>query len=89
MEPSSHLVPGIDYPRTFQEFDARFPNEEACKEYLFRLRWPDGFVCPHCKIPGNPWTTARGLLFHRLAQQTVATDPTPFKNLVSCPKSKQ
>ena len=32
---------------------------------------------------------ARGLLFHRLAQQTVATDPTPFKNLVSCPKRKQ
>jgi hypothetical protein len=25
-------VPGIDYPRTFQEFDARFPNEEACDE---------------------------------------------------------
>ena len=80
MEPSSHLVPGIDYPRTFQEFDARFSNEEACKEYLFRLRWPDGFVCPHCKTPGNPWTTTRGLLHCRACQgQTSVTAGTVFE----------
>jgi transposase-like protein len=23
-----------------------FPNEEACEDYLFLLRWPDGFACP-------------------------------------------
>jgi hypothetical protein len=80
MEPSSHLVPGIDYPRTFQEFDARFSSEVACKEYLFRLRWPDGFVCPHCKIPGNPWTTTRGLLHCRACQgQTSVTAGTVFE----------
>jgi transposase-like protein/Zn ribbon nucleic-acid-binding protein len=27
---------------------ARFGSEEACREYLVRLRWPDGFRCPRC-----------------------------------------
>jgi ribosomal protein L37AE/L43A len=30
------------------EFEARFRSERACRDYLFQLRWPDGFRCPHC-----------------------------------------
>jgi len=30
------------------EFQGRFPDEEACRAYLFASRWPDGFVCPAC-----------------------------------------
>jgi hypothetical protein len=37
-----------DYPRTLAELEARFSSEEACREYLFQLRWPDGFRCPRC-----------------------------------------
>jgi len=37
-----------DYPRNLLEFEARFGNEAACREYLFRLRWPKGFRCPRC-----------------------------------------
>ena len=37
-----------DYPRNLTEFDARFGTEEACREYLRQLRWPDGFGCPRC-----------------------------------------
>jgi transposase-like protein/ribosomal protein L37AE/L43A len=37
-----------DYPRNLQEFDARFGTEEACRNYLVKLRWPEGFICPHC-----------------------------------------
>src|SRR3984893_2682715 len=37
-----------DYPRTLQQFEARFSTEEGCREYLFQLRWPDGFRCPRC-----------------------------------------
>jgi transposase-like protein len=29
-------------------FQTRFATEEACREYLFDCRWPDGFVCPGC-----------------------------------------
>ncbi len=37
-----------DYPRTLAEFEARFGSEDACRDYLFALRWPQGFRCPHC-----------------------------------------
>jgi transposase-like protein len=37
-----------DYPRNLLEFEAHFGNEAACREYLFRLRWPEGFRCPRC-----------------------------------------
>lgn len=36
---------------TAQQFDNAFPDEEACKEYLVRRRWPLGVRCPRC---GNP-----------------------------------
>jgi transposase-like protein len=37
-----------DYPRNINELEARFSTEEACRAYLFRLRWPEGFRCPRC-----------------------------------------
>ena len=33
---------------TFQEFRTRFSTEESCRAELFRLRFPNGFVCPKC-----------------------------------------
>jgi hypothetical protein len=38
-----------DYPRTLLELEQRFSTEQACREYLFDLRWPDGFLCPRCE----------------------------------------
>jgi transposase-like protein/Zn ribbon nucleic-acid-binding protein len=37
------------------EFEKQFGNEKDCLEYLFKLRFEDGFVCPKC---GNTkyWT---------------------------------
>lgn len=49
-----------DYPRTLLELESRFSDEESCRDYLFRLRWPDGFVCPTCGGKAA-WTTGRGL----------------------------
>src|SRR5664280_1418253 len=37
-----------DYPRTLAELESRFSSEQACREYLFRLRWPGGFRCSRC-----------------------------------------
>lgn len=48
-----------DYPRTLMELERRFSTEQACREYLFALRWPDGFVCRRCE-GGEAWPTARG-----------------------------
>ena len=37
-----------DYPRTLVELEVRFSSEQACREYLVRLRWPEGFRCTRC-----------------------------------------
>jgi Transposase zinc-ribbon domain/ISXO2-like transposase domain len=42
-------VGGIDdYPRTLTEFNQWFPTAATCRDYLVRLRWPDGFRCSRC-----------------------------------------
>ena len=33
---------------SFKQFMKRFPDEEACKEYLYHVKWPEGFICPVC-----------------------------------------
>ena len=33
---------------TFKEFRHRYNSEDACRAELFRLRFPNGFVCPKC-----------------------------------------
>lgn len=40
---------------TIAGFNERFSTEKQCREYLYALRFPDGFVCPKC---GNwkAWT---------------------------------
>lgn len=48
-----------DYPRTLLELERRFSTEAACRQYLFRLRWPDGFVCARCGST-QAWPMARG-----------------------------
>lgn len=49
-----------DYPRTLLEFERRFAGDDACREYLASLRWPEGFVCPRCEGQ-TAWRTQRGL----------------------------
>jgi len=41
-------VPRPSFPRTIVEFQRRFPDDAACREYLFACRWPEGFRCPAC-----------------------------------------
>ena len=49
-----------DYPRTLVELESHFAAEEACREYLARLRWPQGYSCPGC-AGTKAWSTGRGL----------------------------
>jgi ribosomal protein S27AE len=41
-------VPRPSFPCSIVEFQRRFPDDEACRGYLFDSRWPDGFCCPVC-----------------------------------------
>lgn len=52
---------GRDYPRTYREFAARFPDEAACSQFLEAFRRPQGFTCPACGVvhrgatPAGAW----------------------------------
>lgn len=46
---------------TTRDFDRDFPNDDACLDWLFQSRWPDGVHCekcqrvtPHYRIKGRP-----------------------------------
>src|SRR5580692_13186331 len=43
------------FPTSLPEFQNVFPDDDACAKYLERMRWPDGFACPRCKQPGEPY----------------------------------
>lgn len=47
------------YPKTIFEFEKQFTSEKACREYLGKIRWPEGFICPRCSYR-NSWETKRG-----------------------------
>ncbi len=67
-----------DFPQTLTEFEDRFATEEACRDYLVALRWPEGFVCPYCGST-DAWSTSRGLWHCRsCSRQTSATAGTIF-----------
>ena len=34
--------------RSLAEFQKAFADEASCATFLFKRRWPDGFVCPAC-----------------------------------------
>ena len=34
---------------TTRDFDRDFPTDDACLEWLFKNRWPDGMVCAKCQ----------------------------------------
>ena len=69
-----------DYPRTLGELELRFSSEEACRQYLAALRWPEGFLCPACKA-GQAWPTGRGLWMCRgCGRQASVTAGTIFQD---------
>src|SRR5258708_36881774 len=69
-----------DYPRTQQQFEARFSTEEGFGEYLFQLRWPEGFRRPRCGC-GKAWAV-RATLFQCSSCdcQTSVTAGTVFQD---------
>lgn len=50
-----------EYPRSLAELEAKFGTEEACRAYLARLRWPEGFRCRRCG-GGRSWPIRGALL---------------------------
>lgn len=56
----NEFVIAEDFPKNQKEFDRRFCDESACIEYLYQLRWPEGFSCSKCGHT-EYWKSGRGL----------------------------
>lgn len=73
-----------DYLRTFIEFEQRFTSEDACHDYLFQIRWPDGFRCPRCQNQ-KAWKTRQNLYYcTKCKYRTSVTAGTIFQD-TRCP----
>lgn len=44
------LARALQPPRTLREFTRHFSTEVDCEEFLFLVRYPEGFACPRCRI---------------------------------------
>jgi transposase-like protein len=40
--------PQFAHEMTVAQFDALFPDDDACRQYLVARRWPFGVRCPRC-----------------------------------------
>ena len=71
---------GVHYRGSLAELRSWFPDDDACLDFLDWLRWPGGFVCPHCdssrswRLPDGRYTcggcrrrvsVTAGTIFHR------------------------
>src|SRR5262249_1811784 len=69
-----------DYPKTLQQFETQFSTEEGCREYLFQLRWPEGFRGPRCG-GGKAWEVGATLFqCSGCDHQTSVTAGTLFQD---------
>ncbi|MSP54832.1 MAG: IS1595 family transposase [Myxococcales bacterium] len=66
----------LSAPSTMKEFNGMFPDEGACVEYLFLLRWPDGFQCPKCGTAAAGIVTTRALVRCKAGHQISVTSGT-------------
>ena len=65
---------------TFREFIKKFPDEKHCRDYLYELRFPYGFVCPKCEH-SNHWNIGE-LLYEcaKCGRQTSVIAGTIFQD---------
>jgi transposase-like protein len=68
------------YPKTQVEFERNFATNEACREYLLALRWPDGFICPRCSNRTYGLTNRGLLVCRRCHYQASITACTIFQD---------
>ena len=59
--------------------EQRLGTEDDCRQYLTRLRWPKGFVCPACKAEGGWLDRRHRWTCQNCRRQTTVTAGTIFE----------
>lgn len=64
----------LPFPKSLPGFQRLFPDDAACATYVERLRWREGFACPHCNRAGEPYRFANrpGVLRCRGCQRDIS-----------------
>lgn len=72
-------IGGTDYPTTWVQFLDWFHSEQACRDYLEKLRWADGLACPKCGVISKVGRISRGrLICPACRHQATVTAGTIF-----------
>ena len=70
----------LEYPKNLEEFEAVFPTDTACRDFLYQIRWPNGFRCARC---GNEKAYPIGSVLYQCTKcrhQTSVIAGTIFQN---------
>ncbi len=51
----------MEFPTTMLDFMHQFPDDDACRAYLEKMRWPSGFVCSRCQGTKASYVASRRL----------------------------
>ena len=69
------------YPVDVIDFQDMFPTDQACFEYLYVVKWPDGFVCPNCQCIEN-WKMKNHTVRCKQCRKTISlTAGTVFQDM--------
>src|SRR5664280_1618250 len=80
---------GVHYPRSVGEFQAWFRTDADCLDYLEWLRWPNGFVCPHCGHAGGWWLVAGGWWLADERCPALPTRSDSIRGMARSPKRRK
>ena len=63
----------------FFSWHKKFKTEHSCVKHLIKLRWPNGFVCPHCEHNHGYYNKGRKVFeCANCHKQTTLTSNTVF-----------
>ena len=62
--------------KTITEFKVMFANEEKVINFLFTLRWPDGFICSSCLVRSEHVPPARRIVCPKCGNNSSLTTDT-------------
>ena len=69
------------------EFDQRFSSPKACYDYLFKQKWPNGFICKKCGLYASREQISD--IRDRLNQREVTREDKQYDYLEWWQKSKK
>lgn len=72
----------LKYPKSILELGRVFKDDDCCLEYLYNMRFPDGFVCSECGgKEGYPVPERKAIKCAECAKWTYLTEGTDLPHV--------